>query len=410
MSKISVAQNLINQFELNLQKSFQNIDQISLFNHRKIANAFKKAHISSEHFNSTSGYGHDDLGRQKLDELFALIFGTEAALARVNFVSGTHAIACAILGNLNPSDEIIFAFGTPYDTLQSILNYIQINLNGKVHINEVADWQNLNEIIENTLKLINAKTKIIALQRSRGYSAIRPSYSVSQIGELIKAIKAKYPAIICFVDNCYGEFVETQEPTELGADLMAGSLIKNPGAGIVLTGGYVVGKHRLIQKTADRLTCPGVGAEGGPNFNQGRLLFQGIYLSPLIVSQILKGIILAARVCEYLGLPTSPSSDEVRTDIIQRLDFGNREKLIQFCHSLQKNSPIDSHLMPIPACTPGYQDELIMAAGTFIEGSTSELSADAPLREPYSAYLQGGLSYFYTRLFLENWLTTFEIQ
>ena len=405
MSNIFSAPNLIDQFELDLQKSFQKIDQISLFNHRKIINAFQKARISSEHFNQTTGYGHDDLGRQKLDQLFALIFATEAALARVNFVSGTHAIACAILGNLKPADEIIFAFGQPYDTLQSILDYIQSDLNGKVHINEVTDWQDLNEIIENTLKLINDKTKIIAIQRSRGYSAIRPSYSISQIAELIKAIKFKYPEIICFVDNCYGEFVEKQEPTEVGADLMAGSLIKNPGAGIVLTGGYVVGKQGLIDKTANRLTCPGVGAEGGPNFNQGRLLFQGIYLSPMIVSQILKGIILSAKVCEHLNLSTSPSSGELRTDIIQRLDFGNKKELIEFCHSLQKNSPIDSHLMPIPACTPGYQDELIMAAGTFIEGSTSELSADGPLREPYSAYLQGGLSYFYTRLFLENWLT-----
>ncbi|MFN5540114.1 MAG: aminotransferase class I/II-fold pyridoxal phosphate-dependent enzyme [Candidatus Melainabacteria bacterium] len=398
----------LNQLEKELSERFNHIDEISYFNHQKVIKAFQKVKVGTEHFQSTTGYGHDDLGRAKLDELYAEIFNTEAALARVNFVSGTHAIACAILGNLKAHDEILFAFGRPYDTLESMLTYIENSLEGKVHIVEHNNWEDYELVIEKTIALINNKTKIIAIQRSRGYSASRPSVSVAQIGQLIQRVKSINPEIICFVDNCYGEFVENYEPTELEgdskADLIAGSLIKNPGAGIVLAGGYVAGRSDLIENTANRLTCPGVGAEGGPNFGQGLHLFQGIYLAPMIVSQIMKGMTLCAKVFDSLNMQSSPQWSDDRTDIIQRIDLGSRDKLIQFCKLLQGASPVDSHLTPYPAQTPGYEDELIMAAGTFVEGSTSELSADGPLREPYSAYLQGGLSYLYTKIFLERFI------
>jgi len=396
------ASELLQQFEVELSDQFKRIDEMSLHNHKKVAQAFAKVKVSSEHFNPTSGYGHDDLGREKFDELFAAVFNAEAALARVNIVSGTHAIACAILGNLKANDEIVFALDEPYDTLTSLLNHLQSNLNCKVKIVKHKNWDNFETVINQCVHEISENTKLVSIQRSRGYSATRPSVNITQIAQLIGAIKHKNPQAICFVDNCYGEFVEKHEPIDVGADLMAGSLIKNPGGGIVLTGGYVVGRKDLVEAAAERLTCPGVGAEGGPSFNQGRLLFQGLYMAPLQVSQALKGMLMSARVCEHLGFQTSPRYDEERTDTIQRLDLGDRERLIEFCKTLQQNSPVDSHLTPQAAQTPGYNDELIMAAGTFIEGSTSELSADGPLREPFSAYIQGGLSYFYTRIFLEK--------
>jgi cystathionine beta-lyase family protein involved in aluminum resistance len=396
----------LENLEADLKQNFAEVDQISLSNHKKVAAAFKEAKVGTEHFTETSGYGHDDLGRAKLDELFALVFKTESALARINFVSGTHAIACAILGNLKINDEIVFAFGRPYDTLEDLLKFIVNNLNGQVKFAEAQNPNNFAQVKAAVFEQLSKKTKMLALQRSRGYSALRPSYSVLQLAELIKEVKAYNKDIICFVDNCYGEFVERLEPTEVGADLMAGSLIKNPGGGIVSAGGYVVGKKALVANSADRLTCPGVGAEGGPNFGQGRLMFQGLYLAPNMVNNALKSMFLASRVFAEVGLQTNPDWNQVRTDIIQRVDLGSREKLISFCKLLQNNSPIDSHLTPQPAVTPGYRDELIMAAGTFIEGSTLELSADGPLREPFSAYLQGGLSYNYTKIFLEQFLAS----
>ncbi len=408
MTKLSLNPNqLLSSLENELQLKFAQVEAVSLYNHRKVAKAFQDNAIGSEHFAPTSGYGHDDLGRDKFDKLFASVFAAEAAIARVNFVSGTHAIACAILGNLKAGENIVFPLGSPYDTLDYMLNHIKEDLKGKVKIAEPSDWNNVSEVAQKTIELIDDETKIIAIQRSRGYSAVRPSFTVSQIAQLISEIKAVRSDLIIFVDNCYGEFVEESEPLEVGADLIAGSLIKNPGGAIVLTGGYVAGKRELVWKASERLTAPGIGTEGGPNFNQGRLLFQGLYIAPRVVAEALKGMILSARVFEELGLTTSPSSLEQRTDIIQQIDFRNREKLIHFCKLLQLASPIDSHLTPFPSQTPGYQDELIMAAGTFIEGSTIELSADGPLREPYTAYLQGGQSYFYTRIFLEKFLEHF---
>lgn len=401
------ANKLLNCFETELKNQFDTLEKISSKNHYKVAQGFFEAKVGSEHFQSTSGYGHDDIGRAKLDELFALVFKAEAALARVNFVSGTHAICCAILGNLKAQEEIVFAPNQPYDTLEPLLKYIQNHLKGKVKIAQAQNYYNFENIRQAVLEQISNKTKIVSIQRSRGYSAIRPTLNIAQIKKLIQAIKTQNPNIICFVDNCYGEFVEEQEPLEIGADLIAGSLIKNPGGGLAFTGGYIAGQKALVEKAAEHLTAPGIGTKGGPNFGQNRLLFQGLYMAPLIVCQALKGMILSARVFEYLNLPTNPHWSEARSDIIQRVDFKNRTKLIQFCKLLQSHSPVDSHLQPFPAQTPGYEDELIMAAGTFIEGSTIELSADGPLREPYSAYLQGGLSYFYTKLFLQKLIESF---
>ncbi|MDX1920021.1 MAG: methionine gamma-lyase family protein [Candidatus Caenarcaniphilales bacterium] len=396
------SQLLIEKLELELLPIFNSVERIAYLNHKKVINAFKKAKVATEHFLPTTGYGHDDIGREKLDELFAYVFKTEAALVRVNFVSGTHAIACAILGNLNYQDEVLFALGCPYDTLQEMLDYLRQQMAVQVNYSEPENWFSLNSILVSLKNKLTSRTKMVCIQRSMGYSSHRMSVPVSWIHSMISEIKAFNPQIFCFVDNCYGEFVEEEEPSE--ADLLAGSLIKNPGGGIVLTGGYVVGKKQFVQNAANRLTCPGIGAEGGPNFNQGRLLFQGLYLAPLAVSQMAKSSILLSRVCEHLGVKSFPAWNEQRSDIIQRLDLGTKEKLIEFCKILQQNSPVNSHLTPIPSQTPGYEDEVIMAAGTFVEGATSELSADGPIREPYSAFIQGGLSYFYTKIFLESFL------
>lgn len=402
MNKNISPENLIEELEQELLPMFKSLERISYSNHKKVIKAFTDSKVATEHFLPTTGYGHDDIGREKLDKVFANVFKTEAALVRVNFVSGTHAIGCAILGNLQYQDEVVFALGKPYDTLEEMLNYLRKQMAVQIHYSEPENWFSLESILDSLKHKVNARTKMVCIQRSMGYSTHRMSIPVSWISQIVAAVKAYNSQVICFVDNCYGEFVEEEEPSE--ADLIAGSLIKNPGAGIVLTGGYIAGKKDLVENAANRLTCPGIGAEGGTNFNQGRLLFQGLYLAPLAVNQMLKSSILVSRVFSYLGMNTFPEWSSQRSDVIQRLDLGQKDKLIEFCKILQQNSPVNSHLTPIPSQTPGYQDEVIMAAGTFIEGATSELSVDGPIREPYSAFMQGGLSYFYTKIFLESFL------
>ncbi len=389
----------IAELELDLQTHFNNLDEISSHNHRKVSNAFSKTGLASEHFNSGSGYGHDETGRQKLDQLFAHCFGTEAALVRASLVSGTHAIACAIEGNLKPGDELIFALGKPYDTLEPMLVRLKERLGVKVTIHEPADWNDLNSLKVSLLASLTPDTKMIAFQRSRGYSPTRPSLNVETLGELMQTAKKAAPEALIFVDNCYGEFVEKLEPSELGADLIAGSLIKNPGGGIVTSGAYIAGTTEAVGLAAERFTAAGIGAEGGVSFGTLRSIALGLYLAPLIVTQALKSMVLAARVLSSRGLGVSPSWSEERSDIIQRVDLGSRERIVAFCSALQAAGPVDAHLTPVPAVTPGYCDELIMAAGTFVEGSTIEFSADGPLREPFCVFLQGGLSYQYTRLF-----------
>lgn len=351
-----------------------------------------------------SGYGHDDLGRQVLDQVFAELMGAEAAAVRVQFVSGTHAIAACLYGVLRPGDELLAVAGAPYDTLEEVIGlrepgqgslaefgitYRQLDLTPQGHI----DWQTL-------ATAILPKTRLVLIQRSCGYSW-RSSLSLADIQRIVELVKAQNPDTICFVDNCYGEFVETQEPPAVGADLVAGSLIKNPGGTIVTAGGYVAGRAELVEQATCRLTAPGIGSEGGATFDQNRLLFQGLFLAPQMVGEALKGNHLTAQVFQQLGYPVNPLPQAPRRDVIQAVKLGSPEKLIAFCRAIQKYSPVGSYLDPIPAPMPGYESQLVMAGGTFIDGSTSEFSADGPLREPYVVFCQGGTHWTHVAIALE---------
>ena len=393
-----------------VQAKFSELEEIAYFNHQKVLRAFQKNKVASEHFFESTGYGHDDLGRQVLDQVFADIFQTESALVRSNFVSGTHAISCALFGNLKAGESLLL-IGKLYDTLEPVLQELQDKLKVNLLIFEPSSWQLDLLLVELKDFLLSCQERkksfdLICLQRSRGYSAKRPSLKVKELQELIFLLKTELRAKI-FVDNCYGEFVEKEEITEFGADLIAGSLIKNPGAGIVKSGAYLAGKKELVQKAAAQLTAPGIFGEGGVCFGQKRLLFQGIYLAPMITREILKSMILAARVFQELELETEPNFKAKRTDIIQRVQLKDEQQMLRFCEILQKHSPVDSHLKPLPDYSPGYQSKVIMASGTFIQGATSELSADGPIREPFCIYLQGGLSYLYSKIFLEKLLKIF---
>jgi len=406
--------NLINNLEETpeIKKKFSLIEEISYFNHQKVLRSFQENKVASEHFFESTGYGHDDLGRKVLDQVFSSIFQTERSLVRSSFASGTHAISCCILGNLSFNQSVLF-LGRPYDTLEPVLEKIKTKLNVDVIIFEPENWEikNLCQELKNFLELRGKAKKeleLICFQRSRGYSERRPSLRIQDLKELIVLIKKKLKLKSeIFVDNCYGEFVETEEISQFGASLIAGSLIKNPGGGIVNSGAYLTGKSNLVKKAASELTAAGICESGGVCFGQKRLLFQGIYLAPMITKEILKSMTLAARVFQELNLKTEPTPEETRTDIIQRVDLGNKEKMLKFCKLLQALSPIDSHLTPVPGYSPGYKSQIIMASGTFIQGATSELSADGPLRSPFSIYLQGGLSYLYTKIFLEKLLQAF---
>ncbi len=381
--------NIINEAEAQLKETWAIFDEIKYQNQVKVLEAYKKAGIQNMHYAWVTGYGYDDLGKDKIDEVYSYYFNTEAALVRPQLVSGTHAITCAIFGNLNAGETLV-AIGKPYDTLQSSFG-------------KLTKKYNINYIETLDYNLIPKNTKLISIQRSRGYEW-RDSYTISVLQETIAAARKACPGAIIFVDNCYGEFTQTQEPTDLGADLVAGSLIKNPGGGIVNAGGYIAGKETYINAAADYLTAPGIGRNGGCLFDQARLMLQGFYLAPLIVSEALKGMSLAAKVLEELGYETIPKYNAERNDIIQAIKLGSREALIDFCAKVQFSSPVNAIFTPIPEKVSGYEDEIIMAAGAFIEGSSIELSCDGPLREPYIAYLQGGLSYAHTKYFLNRLL------
>lgn len=396
---------LIAEAEKKVFQYFELVDEIKEFNQEKVLNSFKKNKISAQHFSYVTGYGHDDVGREALDKLFADIFNTEKAIVRNQFVSGTHAIACCFFGCLRHGDTLLSVAGAPYDTLEELIgkrgdnpsslkahgiNYKEIELIN----NEYVDFEALEKNIDKSVKMVT-------IQRSRGYS-LRQSLNIDTIGKIIAIVKSKNPDCICFVDNCYGEFVEKLEPTDVGADLIAGSLIKNPGAGIVETGGYVAGKAQYVELAAQRLTAPGIGEWGGSMLNQSRLIFQGIFMAPGIVSEAIKGSILASQVFSDMGFISTPQPQEIRTDIIQTIKFGEREKLLSFCKTIQACSPVDSHLTPVPDEVVGYDNQLIMAGGTFIEGSTIELSADGPLREPYAVFMQGGLNYAHIKITLRK--------
>ena len=372
------------------------VDEIAELNTGKVLEAFRQGRVSDYHFRSTSGYGYGDSGRDKLDEIWALICGAESAIVRSQFVSGTHALATVLFGIMRPGDELLSVTGPPYDTMQTVIG-VTVPARGSlkewgITYREVPmDQSGINW--DAVRDAITPHTRVALIQRSRGYCNTRPTLTVSEIETICMFIKKIKSDCICFIDNCYGEFVETLEPTACGADIMAGSLIKNPGGGLVPAGGYIAGKRELVDMASYRLTAPGIGSHVGASLSDTRLLYQGIFQAPHVVAQALKGAIFAAALFSILGFPTTPSYKEKRGDIIQAIELGSAEKMIAFCQGLQKSSPVDAFVIPEPCSMPGYTDQIIMAAGTFIQGSTIELSADGPIRPPYCLYLQGGLTF-----------------
>ena len=395
----------INKIEKSLEEQFDYVNSVRDFNQRKVLKAFFDNKVAPEHFYTVSGYGHDDMGREVLDKVFAQVFKAEKAIVRTHFVSGTHALACALMGNLRVGEKLISVAGTPYDTMEEVIGTRgdkRASLMGHgVLYDEIPLTENLEIDFDLLEKKIDKSCNMVTIQRSRGYST-RKSLDISTIEKIIKIVKSKNPECICFVDNCYGEFVEEKEPLEVGADLIAGSLIKNPGGGIVETGGYIAGREDLVEQAAQRLTAPGIGCEGGAMLNQHRLIFQGLFMAPSVVSDAVKGAILASKIFENMGYVSTPKYNEKRTDIIQTIEFNAPEPLEQFCRTVQSLSPINAYVTPIPEKIPGYDSEVIMAGGTFIEGATLELSADGPMRPPFAVYMQGGLTYSHVKIVLEE--------
>ena len=396
---------IIEQAQEKVKKYFEFVDDIKEYNQEKVLKAFCNNKIGLEHFSTVSGYGHDDMGREALDKVFAEVFRAEKAIVRNHFVSGTHTLACCLFGNLRHGEKLISVAGAPYDTMEEVIGTRgdkRASLIGHgVLYDEVPLINGLDVDLEGIRNKVDETTNMVLIQRSRGYS-LRKSLTIETIKKIVEIVKSKNPKCICFVDNCYGEFVEKLEPLEVGADLIAGSLIKNPGGGIVEAGGYIAGKEEYVDQAAYRLTAPGIGCEGGAMLNQSRLIFQGLFMAPSIVSEAVKGAILASQVFEDIGFVSTPKPHEVRTDLIQTIKFGAPEPLIEFCKTLQSYSPIESYLTPVPDEVPGYDDKLIMAGGSFIEGSTLELSADGPVRPPYAVYMQGGLNYAHVKIALKG--------
>ena len=377
-------------------------EEAALFNTEKVMKAFRNHMVSDYYLKPTTGYAYSDVGRENLDAIYAEIFHTEAALVRSQFVSGTHALAVALLGVLRAGDEMIAATGTPYDTMQTIIGSPVKTPGSLVDLGVIykeIPMQDDKPDLDAICSAITDKTRLIHIQRSCGYSSVRKTLNVAQIGEICEAVKKVKPDVICFVDNCYGEFIEKQEPTEVGADLIAGSLIKNMGGGFAPTGGYIAGRADLVELASYRLTAPGLGGEMGATLGDtAREFYQGLFIAPHVVTQAVKTAIFASAVFRNLGYSVKPLPEEVRSDIIQAIRLETREKLCNFCVAIQTNSPVDAHVEPVPAMIPGYQDEIIMAAGTFVQGASIELSADGPCREPYNVYFQGGLTFEHGRI------------
>ncbi len=383
------------QIEAKLKERFAEIDKVAEYNQLKVIGAMQECRVNEACFHYASGYGYNDQGRDTLEEVYAKAFHTEAALVRPQITCGTHALALTLSANLRPGDELLSPAGKPYDTLEEVIGirpskgslaeygvtYRQVDLLD----DGTFDYENIK-------KAINDRTKLVTIQRSKGYQT-RPSFSVKQIGELIAFVKAIKPDVICMVDNCYGEFVETIEPTDVGADLIVGSLIKNPGGGLAPIGGYVAGKTDLIENCAYRLTSPGLGKEVGASLGVMQSFYQGFFLAPTVVASALKGAVLAANIYESLGFSVIPNSTETRHDIIQAVTFGTPEGVIAFCQGIQAAAPVDSYVTPEPWAMPGYDSDVIMAAGAFVQGSSIELSADGPIKPPYAVYFQGGLTW-----------------
>ena len=392
-------QELANSIEKKIEKQFKKVQKICEINSNKVIKAFQECNLQEMHLQSSTGYGIDESGRNKIEEIYANIFKAEDALVRAQLISGTHALAICLSALLHPNDTMLSITGAPYDTLQTVIglgkNSSQNSLKSygiKYEQIELVDNQFNIKGIQQRIK--KRDIKLIEIQRSRGYST-RKSLTISQIQEVIKKIREVNNQVIIMVDNCYGEFVEEKEPIEVGADICVGSLMKNLGAGIATSGAYMVGKKALIELCAERLTAPGIGKEIGPSLGQNTNFLKGLFFAPQVVASSVKTAIFASKILEELGYEVEPKYDEIRADIVQTIHLGSKEKLIKFCQGIQKGSPIDSQVIPEPADMGGYEDQVIMAAGTFTEGSTIELSCDGPIREPYIAYLQGGLTYEY---------------
>ncbi|MEG0292355.1 MAG: methionine gamma-lyase family protein [Anaerovoracaceae bacterium] len=402
---------LISNAEAQVESQFNQIDEITAYNQYKVLAAFQKHRISDMHFAWNTGYGYDDAGREALEKIYASVFSTEAALVRTQIVNGTHALSLTLAGILRPDDELIYASGGPYDTLEEVIGirgegmgslkefgitYKQVELTSEGGF----DYEMLKNTISN-------KTRMISIQRATGY-AWRKAITISQIEEFVKFVRKINKDIIIMVDNCYGEFLDIKEPTDVGVDIMAGSLIKNPGGGIALSGGYIAGKKELIDKIQYRMTCPGIGGECGLTFGQTRTMLQGFFTAPKVVNGAIKGAILCGKVYENLGYEICPKTDDTRSDIIQAIKLNTPDNVVAFCQGIQAAAPIDAHVSPEPWAMPGYEDPVIMAAGAFIQGSSIELSADAPMREPYIVYFQGGLTYEHSKFGVIKSLQTLE--
>lgn len=392
---------LVEEVEKMIKPIHEKIEERIDRNQFRVLKSYQNHKVSDSHFIPSTGYGYDDYGRDTLDKIYAEVFGGEAGLVRIQMISGTHAIATALYGVLRPGDELLYITGKPYDTLEEIIG---IRGQGTGSLKEYGITYNSVDITEDgkfdfqaVAEALKSNTKMVAIQRSKGYAA-RPSFTIDQIEEIIRFVKEIKNDVVVFVDNCYGEFTEDLEPCHVGADLIAGSLIKNPGGGLAKTGGYIVGKQKWVEACSYRLTVPGIGAEAGASLYNLQDMYQGFFLAPHVVGQSLKGAVFTAALLERLGMNSNPKWDSKRTDLIQAVQFDDRDKMVAFCQAIQFASPINSHVTPYPAYMPGYEDDVIMAAGTFIQGASIELTADGPTRPPYVVYVQGGLTYSHVKL------------
>ncbi|WLR52421.1 methionine gamma-lyase family protein [Bacillus tianshenii] len=391
----------IDEIEAQIKPIHERIEKMAEYHQHRVLEAFRNNQVSDFHFTPSTGYGYDDTGRDTLEKIYANVFGHEEAIVRPQIISGTHAISTALFGVLRPGDELVYMTGKPYDTLEEIVG-IRGGGNGSL-IDFNISYRAVPLLHDGAVDYkavraaITEKTKMIGIQRSKGYAS-RPSFTIDQIKEMITFVKEIKPDVVVFVDNCYGEFVEEQEPCHVGADLIAGSLIKNPGGGLVKTGGYLVGSAALIEQCAYRLTSPGIGREAGASLYSLQEMYQGLFLAPHVVSQALKGAVFTAALLEKIGLSSYPKWDAKRTDLIQSVTFEDPEMMTTFAQAIQQASPVNAHVRPMPSYMPGYEDDVIMAAGTFIQGSSIELSADGPMRPPYECYVQGGLTYEHVKI------------
>lgn len=392
--------NLSEEVLSDIEYKFDELKEVREYNQYKVLNAMQEARLSDQHFNWTTGYGYNDIGREKVEEIYSKVFHTEDALVRPIIVNGTHALSLCVQGLVRPGDEILSITGKPYDTLEGVIGIREEKGSLKeygVTYEQVDFLENGNVDLDGIKNKINNRTKLVMIQRSKGYSW-RKSLSIDDIKEAIETVKSVNPNLIVMVDNCYGEFLDTKEPTDVGADVMAGSLIKNPGGGLALTGGYIAGKSDLIEQISYRMTSPGVGKECGLTFGTTRSVLQGFFIAPYIVSQAVMGAIFCSRLFEKLGYDVLPKYDDLRSDIIQCIRLNNADEVVKFCEGIQAAAPVDSYVTPVPWDMPGYESEVIMAAGAFIQGSSIELSADAPIRPPYNVYFQGGLTFDHSKM------------